>query len=267
MKIRNLSSVFAFFAMLEPAMAETIDCVIEPEALVSVSAKDQGLISDVLVERGQEVRIGEPVLQQLSAIETLQLELAVAVAASGIVLQSEQERHRFRKIELERVKALVDRGTNTQAALDDAEIEVRLSELAIDRAKFDLERARIERELATARLARRTISAPLSGIVTSVSVAPGEYAGVQTELLQIADLNPLHVEVFMPAEFFSRVRVGEQYMVHLVAPMVGSYLATVSIVDPVFDAASGTFGLRLTLPNPDHLVPAGVRCQLEIPEE
>jgi membrane fusion protein (multidrug efflux system) len=267
MNIKILSSVCAFFAMLEPAMAETIDCVIEPKALVSVSANDQGLISEVLVERGQEVRVGEPVLQQVSAIETLQLELAAAVAASDITLRSEQERHRFRLIELERVTALVDRGANAQAALDDAEIEVRLSELAIDRAQFDLERARIERELAAVRLVRRTIAAPLSGIVTSVSVAPGEYAGAQTELLQIADLNPLHVEVFMPAEFFSRIRVGDQNMVHLVAPMERSYFATASVVDPVFDAASGTFGLRLILPNPDHLVPAGVRCQLELAEE
>jgi RND family efflux transporter MFP subunit len=267
MTIRKLSSVCAFFAMLEPVMAETIDCVIEPKAVVSVSAKDQGLISEVLVERGQEVRIGDPVLQQVSAIESLQLELAAAVAESDIVLRSEQERHIFRLIERDRVKALVDRGTNAQTALDDAEIEVRLSELAIDRAKFDLERARIERELAAARLARRTISAPLSGIITSVSVAPGEYAGVQTELLQIAVLNPLHVEVFVPVEFFSRVRVGDQNMVHLVAPMEGSYLATVSVVDPVFDVASGTFGLRLILPNPDHLVPAGVRCQLDLDDE
>jgi multidrug efflux pump subunit AcrA (membrane-fusion protein) len=90
MNIKILSSVCAFFAMLEPAMAETIDCVIEPKALVSVSANDQGLISEVLVERGQEVRVGEPVLQQVSAIETLQLELAAAVAASDITLRSEQ---------------------------------------------------------------------------------------------------------------------------------------------------------------------------------
>ena len=34
------------------------------------------------------------------------------------------------------------------------------------------------------------------------------------------------------------------------------------IVDPVIDGASGTFGVRLRLPNPDRVVPAGLRCQV-----
>jgi multidrug efflux pump subunit AcrA (membrane-fusion protein) len=39
----------------------------------------------------------------------------------------------------------------------------------------------------------------------------------------------------------------------------------VSIVDRVIDAASGTFGVRLTMPNPGHAVPAGLKCMVEFP--
>ena len=41
-----------------------------------------------------------------------------------------------------------------------------------------------------------------------------------------------------------------------------SYPATVTIVDRVADAASGTFRVRLTLPNPGHDLPAGLRCSV-----
>ncbi len=36
--------------------------------------------------------------------------------------------------------------------------------------------------------------------------------------------------------------------------------ASVVVVDPVFDAASGTFGMRLALDNPAAAIPAGQRC-------
>ena len=39
-------------------------------------------------------------------------------------------------------------------------------------------------------------------------------------------------------------------------------MATVTVVDRVLDAASGTFGVRLALPNPDLLLPAGIRCKI-----
>jgi hypothetical protein len=44
-------------------------------------------------------------------------------------------------------------------------------------------------------------------------------------------------------------------------PVGGSYQARVEVVDQMFDAASGTFGVRLTLPNPQRRIPAGLKCK------
>ena len=38
--------------------------------------------------------------------------------------------------------------------------------------------------------------------------------------------------------------------------------ARVTVVDRVVDAASGTFGVRLELPNPDYRLPAGLKCKV-----
>jgi multidrug efflux pump subunit AcrA (membrane-fusion protein) len=46
------------------------------------------------------------------------------------------------------------------------------------------------------------------------------------------------------------------------APVGGRHAATVAVVDRVVDAASGTFGIRLLLPNPDLALPAGLRCRV-----
>jgi len=41
----------------------------------------------------------------------------------------------------------------------------------------------------------------------------------------------------------------------------GVHKARVVVVDKVIDAASGTFGVRLTLPNPGRRIPAGLKCK------
>jgi multidrug efflux pump subunit AcrA (membrane-fusion protein) len=45
-------------------------------------------------------------------------------------------------------------------------------------------------------------------------------------------------------------------------PLKGTFKATVRIVDKVVDSASGTFGVRLDLPNPKGDIPAGVKCRV-----
>lgn len=45
-------------------------------------------------------------------------------------------------------------------------------------------------------------------------------------------------------------------------PVGGVHKAVVTVVDQVFDAASGTIGVRLELPNPDYAIPAGLKCQV-----
>jgi hypothetical protein len=37
-------------------------------------------------------------------------------------------------------------------------------------------------------------------------------------------------------------------------------------VDRVVDAASGTFGVRLQLPNPGYRLPAGLKCEIRFPD-
>jgi hypothetical protein len=50
--------------------------------------------------------------------------------------------------------------------------------------------------------------------------------------------------------------------VHPAPPIDNTYTATVSVVDHVFDPASGTFGVRLALPNPGNVLPGGQRCKV-----
>ena len=48
-------------------------------------------------------------------------------------------------------------------------------------------------------------------------------------------------------------------------PANARYRATVKVIDRVLDAASGTFGVRLDLPNAQHKILAGIHCKAKFP--
>jgi multidrug efflux pump subunit AcrA (membrane-fusion protein) len=91
--------------------------------------------------------------------------------------------------------------------------------------------------------------------------SPGEYVEDQP-VLKIAQDDPLNVEVIAPLSLYGSIRVGMLGEVQPELPVGGKHLAQVTIVDEVIDAASGTFGVRLALPNPQHGLPAGLRCDV-----
>ncbi|MCH8861053.1 MAG: efflux RND transporter periplasmic adaptor subunit [Proteobacteria bacterium] len=109
---------------------------------------------------------------------------------------------------------------------------------------------------------RRTIRSPVDGVITARMLAAGEFVYEQSPILEIAEINPLFVETFLPIDLYQHVRGKETATVVPAAPVSGRFEAKISVVDQVFDAASGTFGVRLLLDNPDGALPAGVPCRV-----
>ncbi len=80
-------------------------------------------------------------------------------------------------------------------------------------------------------------------------------------ILKIAEIDPLNVEVILPASLYGQVQRGDRAEVVPETPKQ-KFMARVAVVDRVINAASGTFGVRLELPNEKHLVPAGAKCKV-----
>jgi multidrug efflux pump subunit AcrA (membrane-fusion protein) len=75
-------------------------------------------------------------------------------------------------------------------------------------------------------------------------------------------IDPLKVEVVLPVSEFGRIKAGQHAVVRPEASIGGRHESTVTIVDPIIDAASGTFRVTLMLPNPEHILTSGLRCQV-----
>jgi multidrug efflux pump subunit AcrA (membrane-fusion protein) len=83
-------------------------------------------------------------------------------------------------------------------------------------------------------------------------------------LLRLAQIDPLNVELIVPSGQFGAVEVGSTLTVTPGFPVEGSFDAEITIIDPIVDASSGTFGVRAVLPNPDYNIPAGLTCEASL---
>ena len=145
--------------------------------------------------------------------------------------------------------------------MDEAETAKILADLGLLEAHENRRMAELELQRATVAVGLRTIRSPVRGVVTERVLSAGEFAG-QAPILKVARIDPLRVEVFVPVALFGKVAVGMRAHVMPESPVGGARIAEVTIVDRVIDAASGTFGVRLALPNRDLRLPAGLKCKV-----
>ena len=144
--------------------------------------------------------------------------------------------------------------------LDEAETQKVLADLGILEAKENRQIAELDLERARAALGQRTLKSPVTGVVTERLLSPGEFVR-GTPIVKLAQIHPLRVEVIAPVALLGKLSPGMTAEVLPESPIGGIHPAKVTVVDRVVDAASGTFGVRLEVPNPNYRLPAGLKCK------
>lgn len=249
---------------VEPGGINT-DCVIEPNKLVDISSAVSGVMDRLAVKRGDTVKKGQILATLDSRVEKASVELARAHAERDQLIKASRARSDFTKRRLARNKELYRKNMVSAQVVDETETEAILADLELGEALEERRIAELELKRAEESLQTRTIRSPFDGVVVDVDVVPGESVE-DKPLLRIARIDPLNVEVIAPVQMLGKITKGMTATVIPEQPIGGEYTAEVVIVDQVVDAASGTFGIRLELPNPRNRLPAGLRCQISFRE-
>lgn len=247
---------------LETLSSKGYDCVIVPSDVADLGSNASGIIDQMVVDRNDFVRRGDAIAILDDKVERAMYELALKKASSTSEIELRQAYLEHAQREQKRAEDAFTGKAYSVQAVDQAKSDAQQAKIRLLQAKEEQKLAKKELERAEANLARRTIRAPFSGVVMERFKAAGEY--VQSEaVIRLAKLDPLHVEVIVPVSQQGKIDKGMKADVRL---QDKSWLATVSQVDRVMDAASGTFGVRLELPNPKHAITAGLRCRLDFIE-
>jgi RND family efflux transporter MFP subunit len=243
------------------ATPREFDGLIEPYMTVNVGSPVIGVLETLDVDRGDFVKKGQVVATLQSGVERATMELARARAVMESTVEAKRASLGFGERSQQRFKELYDREAISFNQMDEVETKRILAEKEFQQAQDDKLMAELEFKRASEVVNRMIIRSPIKGVVVERLLSPGEYVENQP-IMKLAQIDPLHVEVVVPVDHFGSVKVGMRATVKPEPPVGGAYTARVKIVDRVIDAASGTFGVRLELPNSDYKLPAGLKCRV-----
>ncbi len=210
---------------------------LEAETWVSVVARGEGLVQDLLKEEGDAVRKGDVLLR----LEKDQLRL--------VERQSEVALEQARAAEA-RVKALYER-----QLVSDEEREG---------ASHHLETARVALEQARLNLKFADIRAPLSGVVMIRRVELADMVRSGDEVFAVADLDPLLARVRVPEKGMGLLRLGQMAQIRVDALAGRTFPAQVQMINPGVDPQSGTVKVTLELLSSDPVLKPGMFVNVRI---
>ncbi|MFT3800950.1 MAG: efflux RND transporter periplasmic adaptor subunit [Burkholderiaceae bacterium] len=226
-----------------------------------MAASGNGTLAAVLVERGDSVRKGQLLASLTDEVERAAVHASQQRAASGEEIAAAEVGVEVARTRLSRVRQLVKLGYGSMQELDQADGEARIAEHRLGQARDNREQATRQARVAERQLQSRQIRSPFDGVVADRLLQPGERVDGRP-VFRILALDRLKVEVIAPSSVFGLIPEGAQLDVMPEIPKASAHPARVVQADRYIDPASGTFRMRLSLPNGDRSVPAGVRCKV-----
>ncbi|GAB2314335.1 hemolysin D [Stenotrophomonas maltophilia] len=219
------------------AASYTGTAALEPRAESQVVAKTSGVALAVLVEEGQRVTAGQPLVR----LDPDRARLAVA--------QSEAQ---MRKLEndYQRAQKLV--------------VQQLVSAASVDQLRYDLENVRAQYRLATLELSYTTVVAPISGVIASRSIKTGNFVQINTPIFRIVDNSRLEATLNVPERELATLRAGQPVTLAADALQGQSFTGTVDRIAPVVDSGSGTFRVVSAFDGAAHALQPGMFGRIRI---
>lgn len=210
----------------------------------SVKAKVGGEVREILVREGEAVKAGQILVRMDTSEYQARLEQAKGAlsAARGQLDIAGKTRDNNR--------ALLEKGFISKNAFDNAE-----SQFSIARA--NVESARGAFDVAQKALGDTVIRAPLSGLVSSRLVQPGEKVSTDNRLLEVVDLREMEMEAAVPAPDIIHVSLGQEVKIKvegLQAPVSGKVVR----INPATQAGSRSILAYIRVANPQGTLRAGM---------
>jgi RND family efflux transporter MFP subunit len=242
--------------------AQPLGCLIEPEQVADVGSQVIGVIDAVHVDRGDVVKKGQVIATLRADVERAAVGVARSKADADAEVRAAIANRDLARQRLVRAEDLFSKKFVSELAVEQARSEHDIAAQKLAQAREQQRIWQRELGLASAQLEQRVIRSPIDGVVVERFLNSGERIE-QKPAIRVAMIDPLRVEVVVPAKLYGQIQPGSQGSVRPDLPNTGSFEAKVTLVDRVIDAASNTFRVRLQLPNPKLEVPAGARCRAD----
>jgi len=226
-------------------IVETVSATgkIQPEVEVKISSEVSGEIIELPFKEGQQVKKGDLLVRiNPDLIESaLNRSQATYQNVKANLAQAEASLKEA-KANYERNRGLFDKGVISKAEWDKSIAAYETAQAARNSAYYSVQSAAASVNEARDNLGRTTIYAPMSGTISLLNVELGErVVGTQqmagTEILRVANLKNMEVEVDVNENDIVKVAIGDSAIVEVDAYLKKEFKG---IVTEIANSAEGT---------------------------
>jgi membrane fusion protein, multidrug efflux system len=259
------------------------------EDQVTITSQAEGVVGRVLVDLGDHVKAGQPLLEldreKLEYnLQNQKAALSRALAKYGATepghlpptdqtpdVKKADAELRQAKQAFDRAEELNKRQLIPRQALDDADATLRSKQAAYESAlqnaknlSADVDASNAMLQLADRQLRDATIRAPFEGYVQKRLVSLGEFVKNQTPVMEVVRLDPLKAIGEIPEKMAPWVQVGQAVDLKVDAFPNKTIAGKVSRISPAVNTSTRAFSFEATVPNGDGLLKPGTFARVHV---
>ncbi|HEY1082429.1 MAG TPA: efflux RND transporter periplasmic adaptor subunit [Prosthecobacter sp.] len=217
--------------------AAAVPGIVLPLHEVRLGTPVEGVVEEVLVDEGDAVEAGQPVVRLADALEKLEL------ARAEKILEKAKFDHEAAQ------KLLKDNIGTREEAL---------------RKSIEHDLARLQRDAAEVRVKQKTLRAPLQGVVVGRGKEPGEAVQLHEVLMQIVHVREVEAQFYIEASLAAVLQTKARMKLKVPGLKSGEEVTgEVVFVDPRVDAESGLVRVKLRVDNAGLRLKAGMRVEAD----
>lgn len=219
-------------------------------AQASVKARVAGEVREVLVREGEAVKAGQVLVRMENSDYQAKVDQARGTLNAARAQQDIAAKARDNN------RALLDKGFISRNAFDNAESQYAVAQANVDSARGAL-------DFVQKSLNDTVIRAPISGLIASRAVQPGEKVSADNKLLDIMNLTSMELEAATPTSDIARITVGQQVSLR-VEGLPDSFTGRVARINPGTQAGSRSVLVYIEVANPQGLLRSGMFAEAQL---
>ena len=239
------SKIVELSKVAQTTIVETVSATgkIQPEIEVKISSEVSGEVIALTVKEGQQVKKGDLLVRINPDLYESGVNRSVAsMSTTKAGLTQADAQVKEAKASYDRSKTLFDKGIISRAEWDKAVSTYEVAKANKQSAYFQVQSASATVTEARDNLGRTTIYAPADGTISLLNIELGERVlGTQqmtgTEILRIANLNNMEVEVDVNENDIVKVSIGDSAKIEVDAYMKREFKGIVTSISNSASAA------------------------------
>ncbi len=254
--------------ILDQTLTTSFQGVTHPWKQVTLKSPLDAVLLELDAKEGKYVKEGQIVAKLDDRVQIAILESAKHNAKGDAEVRRQTLLTEESKIQYERMKLLHTTGSAQEWEVRQAKVQYEAQTAATEAAQHQKRGAELNQVLEKERLDRYVIEAPFDGVIVRVATEKGATLNQTDPIVQLVSVTTLKAHIDVPTkELWGKLKKGETYTLQALQPVNAPVKAKLVFIEPLVNAAGGTFRCVFEIENQDEKLPAGFGVRLDLDSE